>query len=72
MFRLTYLLFIYEQASFNFSNMQLEQQTHFLHSLFFIHPAIQNATPQYSTFHERQPGTTIEQFNGIPQDPVFI
>ena len=52
--------------------MQLEQQTHFLHSLFFIHPAIQNATPQYSMFHERQPGTTIEQFNGIPRDPVFI
>ena len=27
---------------------------------------------QYSTFHERQTGMTIEQFNRIPQDPVFI
>ena len=40
LFRLTHLLFIYEQTLFNFSNIQLEQQINFLHNLFFIHPAI--------------------------------
>ena len=46
-FRLTHLFFIYEQTLFNFSNIQLEQQIHFLHNPFFIHPAIQNATPLF-------------------------
>ena len=27
---------------------------------------------QYSTFHELHTGMTIEQFKGIPRDPVFI
>ena len=43
-FRLTHLLFIYEQTLFNFSNIRLEQQIYFLHNPFFIHPAIQNTT----------------------------
>ena len=33
------LLFIWEKL-FNFSNIQLQQQIHFLHNPFFIHPAI--------------------------------
>ena len=37
--RLTRLLFIWEKL-FNFSNIQLQQQIHFLHNPFFIHPAI--------------------------------
>ena len=44
LFRLTHLLFICEQTLFNFSNIQLEQQIHFLHNPFFIHPPIRNAT----------------------------
>ena len=47
LFRLTHLLFIYEQTLFNFSNIQLEQQINFLHNLFFIHPAIWNVNPLF-------------------------
>ena len=34
-FRLTHLLFKYEQTLFNFSNIQLEQQINFLHNFSF-------------------------------------
>ena len=34
-------LLMYEQTLFSISNIQLEQQIHFLHNPFFIHPAIQ-------------------------------
>ena len=46
-FRLTHLLFKYEQTLFNFSNIQLEQQINFLHNPFFIHPAIWNVIPLF-------------------------
>ena len=45
--RLSHLLFIYEQILFNFSNVHLQQQIHFLHNPFFIQPAIGKATPLF-------------------------
>ena len=36
--------YIYDETLFNFSDIQLEQQIHFLHDPFFIHPAMQNAS----------------------------
>ena len=37
--------YIYDETLFNFSDIQLEQQIHFLHDPFFIHPAMQNVSP---------------------------
>ena len=39
--------FTYEEKLFNFSNTKSEQQIHFLHNPFFIHPAMWNATPLF-------------------------
>ena len=39
--------FIYEQTLIKLSNIQLEQQIHFLRNPFFIHPAIQNDSPLF-------------------------
>ena len=42
-----HLLFIYKQTLFNFSDIQLEQQMHFLHNPFFIHSSYKFALKFY-------------------------
>ena len=46
-FKLTHLLFVYQQTWLNFSNIRLEQHIHFFQNPFFIHPATWNATPLF-------------------------
>ena len=45
--------FLYEQTLFNFGNIQLEQEIHFLHNPFFIHPAKWNATPLFEQLSKK-------------------
>ena len=48
----THPLFIYKQTLLNFSDIQLEQQMHFLHNPFFIHPSIRICIPLFEQLNK--------------------